>query len=615
MKSILAGAWPPLKPLPVFKYETVHYRATIEFDRRRGEWVCRKTSLPSNKVQELRGGLREITMAFPHGEAEIFTENTEQQEQELEKDTNRRLQAIREWRENYKSGALYCELRHYLSESQRTEMDDSLRLSLTARQLQFSAKNVGYVFDALSTAGGRFATLIEFAKRSKAKQGTAPKTQGEEGVPEAERAMDQDRPSLGSSSHEFGGVPNSWLAGDEDAAERCSDVGEFPAVSITNVLPERDQASWAERIALDTASQQSEIETSEIVEMDSSSVIEHAYQEGHHFPAFTGLVEQVRTGQSSADGIEGSPSRFPTLEISAFQVAVFGILFLSAVLAFTVFLTVGRGPLASRFREVPKSLLAADTKPPAQSDLADESTSPIPTPPVTNSNDSPGTHRLGDAKSAEEKSKDSDSVPTTESKATAKPEVNSDRSGAMRPIAPRSPALQWLTPKISAAPHLPKPSAILVALPSWGSQPFRVNFPENAVAATSSFAMTSQLSVLVSAEPGAAMAHKPARLEAGELVSFVWPRYPRPGDRSGLAETIKVRATIGQLGQVLEVKFLNGSISLLPATSRAMRQWSYRPTLLDKRPVQAQQDVTIEFRPPQYPSKMSSQHPSHNGLH
>ena len=83
MKSILAGTWPPLKPLPVFKYETVEYRATIDFDKRRGEWVCRKTSLPSNHVQELRGGLREITMALPHGEAETFTEDTEQQEQEL----------------------------------------------------------------------------------------------------------------------------------------------------------------------------------------------------------------------------------------------------------------------------------------------------------------------------------------------------------------------------------------------------------------------------------------------------------------------------------------------------------------------------------------------------
>jgi hypothetical protein len=138
-----------------------------------------------------------------------------------------------------------------------------------------------------------------------------------------------------------------------------------------------------------------------------------------------------------------------------------------------------------------------------------------------------------------------------------------------------------------------------------------VSFPEKALAATSSFAMTSQLSVLVSAKPGAALAHKSVRLQAGELVSFVWPRYPRLGDRYGLAETIRVCATIGQLGQVLEVKFLSGSISLLPATTRAIRQWRYRPTLLDKRPVQAQQDVTIEFRPAQYSSKMSSQHPPH----
>src|SRR5215468_10973487 len=94
MKSILAGTWPPLKPLPVFKYETVEYRATIDFDKKRGEWVCRKTSLPSNEVRELRGGLIEITMALPHGEAETFTVGAEQQEQELTKDTNRRLQAI-----------------------------------------------------------------------------------------------------------------------------------------------------------------------------------------------------------------------------------------------------------------------------------------------------------------------------------------------------------------------------------------------------------------------------------------------------------------------------------------------------------------------------------------
>lgn len=85
MKSILAGAWPPLKPLPVFKYGTVEYRASIEFDKKRGEWVCRKTSLPSNKIQELRGGLREITMALPHNEAEMFTNNINSWRRAVEK--------------------------------------------------------------------------------------------------------------------------------------------------------------------------------------------------------------------------------------------------------------------------------------------------------------------------------------------------------------------------------------------------------------------------------------------------------------------------------------------------------------------------------------------------
>ena len=123
--------------------------------------------------------------------------------------------------------------------------------------------------------------------------------------------------------------------------------------------------------------------------------------------------------------------------------------------------------------------------------------------------------------------------------------------------------------------------------------------------------MTSELSVLVSPQRGPAAAHKPARLQAGELVSFVWPRYPRPGDRYGSAETIKVRTTIGQLGQVLDIKLVSGSISLLPATMSAIRLWRYKPTLLNKRPVQVQQDVTIEFRPPQYLSQVRTQHPSH----
>lgn len=649
MKSILAGTWPPLKPLPVFKYETAEYRATIDFDRKRGEWVCRKTSLPSNKIQELRGGLREITLALPHGEEEMLIAAAEELEQELEKDTNRRLQAIRDWRENYENGARYFELRDYLSESQQTEIDDSLRLSLTAWQLQFNSKNVAYVFDALSTAGGRFATLIEFAKRNKAKQGTSPQAPEEGAVPEAETAMDHDKQSLGISSRELGAVANndSAFVGDQEAADRCTDADEFPAVSIKDVLPEQEQASLTEAMAR-PAYQQFESETCEIVDADPPSVVQGPHQEWHESPAFAGFAAQVRTDQSPADGIEGWSSSFPALEISAFQVVVFASLFLFAVIAFTVGLRVGRGAVARRLREAPKSTPAINAKSPTVP--GDDSASRTPTPPVASSDDSAASHRRdgatpsegssaestrGSEYSAEVRSTDSDSSSTTESSPFAKPEVNSGpraanalirrkvsppassklahSPNAVGPIvsAPRSPAPYRLTSAMAAGPHLAIPSTILVTVPGRRSQPFRVSFPKRAIAATSSFAVMSQLSVLVSPDPGPTVAHKPARLEAGELVSFVWPRYARP-DRRRLAETIMVRATIGQLGQVQDVKFLNGSVSLLPATARAIRQWHYRPTLLDKRPVQAQQDVTIEFRPPQYSSQVSTHHPSHN---
>src|SRR6202158_578597 len=189
MKLLLAGRWPPLKPLPVFKYETGEYRASIDFDKTRGEWVCRKTSLPSNKVQELRGGLTEITMALPHDQAEVVGEcaAAEQQEQELEKDASRRLHAILEWRENYENGALYSGLQDYLSESQQDEIDDIIRLTLTARQLQFTPKNVAFVFDTRSKAGGKLATLIEIAQRNKTEQRADVPARAEAATPDAER--------------------------------------------------------------------------------------------------------------------------------------------------------------------------------------------------------------------------------------------------------------------------------------------------------------------------------------------------------------------------------------------------------------------------------------------
>jgi hypothetical protein len=289
---------------------------------------------------------------------------------------------------------------------------------------------------------------------------------------------------------------------------------------------------------------------------------------------------------------------------------------------------------------------------------ADSATRVRPTEPSSavtsrsfiDSDNSLGADKLDEATPSGEKSKestrdseflakvpstDSNSSPTIESTPSVNPAASPGRNGSAGLIArnapppsspkpahspkavgrmsgaPRNPVPRKVTPATGAAPHPSPSSAILITFPAHSGKPFRVIFPGKPIAASSSFAMTSELSVLVSPEPGPAVAHKPARLQAGELVFFVWPRYPRPGDRYGSAEILKVRTTIGQLGQVLDIKFVSGSISLLPAAMSAIRLWRYSPTLLNKRPVQVQQDVTIEFRPPEYLSQMRAQHALH----
>jgi hypothetical protein len=803
MRLLLAGRWPPLKPLPVFKYETPEYRASIDFDKTRGEWLCRKTSLPSNKVQELRGGLTEITLALPHGQPEVFAEfaTVEQQEQELEKDTTRRLQAMLEWRENYENGALYSELQDYLSESQQGEIYESIRLTLTARQLQFNPKNVAYVFEALSKAGGKLATLIEIAQRKKTEQGAEMPARAEAAAPNAESHVPVDaihpthdrrlqmRTTPASRAYvELGGtnggsvlnisetgmaiaaaepivgddylpriclqVPSSgqsiessaqivWLAESKKSAgirfvdltaEARNQISKwiasekpapgfegvtqapveslipatlekFPEEPIGSVFPEQEQTSSPGLLA-HTASQASKIMTSEILDVKPPSLAEDLQEKAHHHAPVAGVGPQVRPNRvkSSAGRVEDGSLHSRVLEISGLQVAAFALVFLFAVIGFTVGLTVGRGPLGKRLRDAQKLILAVDTTSPALPNRPGQTTSQTSTPPAANtintpavnpsapeteesrsespsaqslkgppedsathvsptgpsstvtsrslvdSDNSSGANKLDDVSPFEEKSKestrdsepfakvrsaDSNSSPTVESKPSVNPEASPGRNGsagliarnAPPPASPkpahspkavgpmngasRNPVPRRLTPATGAARHPSPSSAILVTVPAHGGKPFRVTFPEKPIAASSSFAMTSELSVLVSPEPGPAGTHKPARLQAGELVYFVWPRYPRPGDRYGSAEIVKVRSTIGQLGQVLDIKFVSGSISLLPAAMSAIRLWRYRPTLLNKKPVQVQQDVTIEFRPPEYLSQVRTQHVLH----
>jgi hypothetical protein len=138
--------------------------------------------------------------------------------------------------------------------------------------------------------------------------------------------------------------------------------------------------------------------------------------------------------------------------------------------------------------------------------------------------------------------------------------------------------------------------AILVTAPSEGGRPFLLTVPEKAVSASSSFAISSQSSVLVPPEAGPSSLHQPERLLLGSLIFHVEPQYSPGFDQIEIEEIAKLRATVGENGQITEVKRISGPTPLITAAMSAIRQWRYTPTLLNGRPVRTEEDVTIEFR-------------------
>ena len=756
MAVLLAGRWPALKPLPIFKCETDDYRASIEFDKTRGEWVCRKTSLPSNKVNELRGELTEITMALPRSHAQVSVESdaAEQQEQESEKEASRRLQAIREWRENYENGGLYSGLQGYLSKSQQDEIDASIRLTLTARQLQFNPKNLADVFDALLKAGGKLATLIETAQRNKTElradvaadvpavsraqpraisETAAPSTECNLLVETIQPPLDrrlQMRATLASGAYTAlddvnGGVvlnisetgmavaatdalsvaeylpqvrfrlPNleqrikvsaqvvwqaeskkkvgiqfvdlssevrnqiaNWIASEKPSPEFVS-LTAAPAQSLLPTplesvpeepnwsdVPEQDQ-HFAPELISRTASRPSELATPEIGDASSPLILEDFAIGMDRDDSAAGFGPKVRTGiaELSANRIENSRLRQLVLELSGLQMAA--LIFLLAFITLAIGLTAGRGALGLLRRDTEKSLTVTDHTSQALLNRLRERTSQPSTPPAPDAPASPAVNPPASAPAAAESDSEGPDAPSLSAPAedstpsvapigppsatttpslpdsdntetgsvrdrstelsarNAPPPPDSQPAPRPRAVVPKSavpanPAARKVMPATRPTPRLSLPSTILFTARSDGGKPFRLILPERPIAASSSFAITSQLSVLVAPDPGRPPAQEPARLQAGDLVSFVWPRYPRPGDRHGSSETVKVRTTIGEFGQVLDVKRVSGSFSLLPAAINAIRLWHFKPTLLNNRPVQAQQDVTIEFRSPRH---------------
>jgi TonB family protein len=110
----------------------------------------------------------------------------------------------------------------------------------------------------------------------------------------------------------------------------------------------------------------------------------------------------------------------------------------------------------------------------------------------------------------------------------------------------------------------------------------------------------SELSNLVKKQ---AVLPKPALMVSqgvvrGGVVHRVPPAYPAEARSKGVSGEVVLKASINEKGAVTTVEPVSGPPVLVRAASDAVRQWRYRPSLLNGTPVPVETEITVNFKKP-----------------
>jgi TonB family protein len=86
-----------------------------------------------------------------------------------------------------------------------------------------------------------------------------------------------------------------------------------------------------------------------------------------------------------------------------------------------------------------------------------------------------------------------------------------------------------------------------------------------------------------------------ANIQAANLVRRVAPVYPALAKQARIQGTVIFSATIGKDGQIANLQVVSGHPLLVPAATDAVKQWVYKPTMLNGEPVAVMTQIDINF--------------------
>jgi len=85
----------------------------------------------------------------------------------------------------------------------------------------------------------------------------------------------------------------------------------------------------------------------------------------------------------------------------------------------------------------------------------------------------------------------------------------------------------------------------------------------------------------------------------GLLVKKVPPIYPRAALQMRKQGAVELMASVSKDGNISAIQVLSGDPLLAKAASDAVKQWKYRPYLLNGEPVEIETQITVNFKAPQ----------------
>jgi protein TonB len=86
-----------------------------------------------------------------------------------------------------------------------------------------------------------------------------------------------------------------------------------------------------------------------------------------------------------------------------------------------------------------------------------------------------------------------------------------------------------------------------------------------------------------------------SHMSEGDLVKKVLPAYPPLARSARIQGTVVLQAMISKQGTIENLRLSSGHPLLAPAAIEAVRQWRYRPYILNGEPVEVDTQITVNF--------------------